>query len=101
MLISVDIPEDVIRRIDKLISSSHKKSVTRPVWPFPKPNVVLGSLTPKEKIAYDAYLEQLKAYRERREARNKDLSKAPFKSRSAYVTDRLSAYLEQLEKEFV
>lgn len=83
MMISVDLPDELNSRIEKLVEKSQP-----PTWPFPYPRVTVRTLSPSDRKKLEAYEVARKKYL----AENG--SRSLRKNRSAVIRMILNDYFE-------
>jgi hypothetical protein len=85
MVITIDLPEDIVAAIDKAIA----KRPEEPKWPFPKRAVKFSRLSYKDREKLETYQKELRAYQD-----YPALVKPERGSRSAIVEELLRLQLK-------
>ncbi len=67
MLISTDIPREIISQLDELVFQLRKANrIESPEWPFHTPAITKDDLTPVGEAVLEQYQKDLEAYEQRR-----------------------------------
>lgn len=95
MIVSLDLPEELVQRLDAAVVSRRNLKDSEPQWPFKTPTVVESKLSAADLATLNTYRAALAAYRLKFAAEDGKL----YNSRSAYATILLEKYLGKKGKQ--